>query len=90
MPLLYQEFCTQKALSYLLLMLFPEQSQDLVLKKLLPSLVIKGADDLNLQGWSWSHKQESLSFLSHVWVLLLQRPNREGVCGLGACTWLCQ
>ena len=44
----------------LLLVLFLEKSQDLVLQKLLPSLVIKGADDLNLQRWSWSYKQESL------------------------------
>ena len=60
MSLLYIGFCTQKALSYLLQVLFLEESQDLVLNKLLPSLVIKGADDLNFQGWSWSHKQESL------------------------------
>ena len=43
-------------------MLFLEESQDSVLLKLMPSLVIIGADDLNLQGWSWSHKQESLCF----------------------------
>ena len=77
-------------LSCLLPVLFLEGSQDLVLQKLLPSLVIKGTDDLNLQGWSWSLKHESLCFLSQVWVLLLQRPNREGVRGFGACTWLCQ
>ena len=62
MPLLYLGFCTQNALSYLLSVLFLEESQDVVLWKLLPSLVIKGADDLNLQGLSWSHKQESLCF----------------------------
>ena len=50
MSLLYLGFCTQKALSYLLLMLFFEESQDSVLYKLLSSLVIKGADDQNLQG----------------------------------------
>ena len=38
--------------SKFLLVLFLEESQDLVLWKLLPSLVIKGVDDLNLQGWS--------------------------------------
>ena len=57
---LYLGFCTQKSLSYLLLVLFLEETYDPVLQKLLPSLVIKGVDDLNLQGWSWSHKQESL------------------------------
>ena len=67
-----------------------EEFHDLVLQKLLSSLVIKGADDLNIQGWSWSHKQESLCFLSQVWALVLQRPNREGVCELGACMQSCQ
>ena len=33
-----------------------------VLQKLLLSLVIKGANDLNLQRWFCSHKQESLCF----------------------------
>ena len=61
-PLLYLGFCTQNALSYLLPVLFLEESQDVVLWKLLPSLVIKGANDLNLQGLSWSHKHESLYF----------------------------
>ena len=60
MPPLYLGFCTPKALSYLLPVLFLEKFQDPVLLKLLPSLVIKGADDLNLQGWSWSHKLKSL------------------------------
>ena len=32
------------------------------------------------------HKEESLCFLSQVWVLVLQRPNREGVRGFGSCT----
>ena len=45
---LYLGFCTLKAFSYLLLVLFFEESQDPVLCKLLPSLVIKGVDDLNL------------------------------------------
>ena len=49
-----------KTLSCLLPVLFLEESQDSVLYKLLHFLVIKGVDDLNLQGWSWSHKQESL------------------------------
>ena len=29
-----------------------------MLLKLLPSLVIKGTRDLNLQGWCWSHRLE--------------------------------
>ena len=49
-----------KTLSCLLPVLFLEESQDPVLQKLLHFLVIKGADDLNLQRQSWSHKQESL------------------------------
>ena len=61
-PSLYLGFYTQKALSYLLPVLFLEESQDPILQKLLPSLVIKGANNLNLEGWSWSHKQESLCF----------------------------
>ena len=68
--LLHLGFCTQKTLSCLLPVLFLEESQDPVLQKLLPSIVIKGVNDLNLQGWSWSHKHESLCFLSQVWVLV--------------------
>ena len=68
MPPLYLGFCTQKTLSCFLPVLFLEESQHPVLWKLLPSLVIKGANDLNLQRWSWSHKQESLYCLSQVWV----------------------
>ena len=44
-------------------------------------------EDLNLQGWSWSHKQESLYFLSQVWELMLQMPRKEIIRGLGAIIW---
>ena len=40
------------------MVLFLKDTQDLVLQKLLSSLVIKGPRDLNLQGWSWSHRLE--------------------------------
>ena len=41
-----------------MLELFFEETQDSVLYKLLPSLVIKGTKDLNFQGWSWNHRLE--------------------------------
>ena len=55
------------------------------------------ADDLNLQGWSWSYKLESLCCETFEWDLKVTskaacvgvNPRREGVHGFGACTWLC-
>ena len=56
------------------------------------------ANDLNLQGWFWSHKLESLCCKTFEWDLKVTskaacvglNPRREGVCGFGVCMWLCQ
>ena len=64
-------------------MLFLQETQDLMLQKLLPSLVIKGADDLNLEGGLGVTNRRvcvdnPLSGVSksQVWVLVLQRPKK--------------
>ena len=56
------------------------------------------ADDLNLQGWFWSHKLEVCVAETFEWDLKVTskaacvgvNPEREGVHGFGACMWSCQ